>query len=71
VVTIKPGFVDTPLIAEVATPRALTAAPGAVARRIADAATHGPEVIYTPRYWGLILTLVKLLPAAVMKRLAG
>ena len=70
VVTIKPGFVDTPMIAEVATPKALTAAPGAVARRIADAAAHGPEVVYAPWYWRPVLTLVKLLPAAVMKRLA-
>ena len=70
VVTIKPGFVDTPMIAEVTTPKALTAAPGAVARRIADAAAHGPEVVYTPWYWRPVLTLVKLLPAAVMKRLA-
>ncbi|HEU0028851.1 MAG TPA: SDR family NAD(P)-dependent oxidoreductase [Ktedonobacterales bacterium] len=71
VVTIKPGFVDTPMIADAETPRALTAAPGAVARRIADAATRGPEVVYTPWYWGVILRLVKLLPAGVMKRLAG
>jgi short-subunit dehydrogenase len=70
VVTVKPGFVDTPMIAGVSTPRALTAAPQAVARRIAAAAEHGPEVVYTPWYWAPILRLVKLLPAAVMKRLA-
>ena len=70
VVTIKPGFVDTPMIAEVETPQTLTAAPQAVARRIVDAVARGPEVVYAPWYWRPILSLVKLLPAAVMKRLA-
>jgi len=70
VVTIKPGLVDTPMIAGVKRPRALTAAPQVVARRIADAATHGPEVVYTPGFWRPVLALIKLLPAGVMKRLA-
>lgn len=70
VVTVKPGFVDTPMIAGAKTPRALTASPAAVARRIADAAERGPEVVYTPWYWAVILAVVKALPAAIMKRLA-
>lgn len=70
VVTVKPGFVDTPMIAGAKTPRALTAAPQVVARRIVDIAARGPEVVYTPWYWRSVLALVKLLPAAVMKRLA-
>jgi short-subunit dehydrogenase len=70
VVTIKPGFVATPMTARIQTPRALTATPQAVARRIADAITGGLEVVYTPWYWRPILAVIKLLPGFVMKRLA-
>ncbi len=70
VVTVKPGFVDTPMLAGVKTPRALTTAPQAIARHIADAIPRGPEVVYTPWYWRAVMALVKLAPGAVMKRLA-
>jgi short-subunit dehydrogenase len=70
VVTVKPGLVDTPMIAGVDRPRALAAAPRAVARRIVDTATRGPEVVYTPWFWRPVMALIKLLPGAVMKRLA-
>lgn len=70
VVTIKPGIVATPMTAEAGTPRFITAKPEAVARRIADAATGGGSVIYTPWFWRPIMGLIQSLPPFIMKRLS-
>jgi short-subunit dehydrogenase len=70
IVTVKPGFVNTPMTASAQTPPALTASAQTVARRIADAATGGFEVVYTPWYWRPIMTVIKLIPGFLMKRLA-
>ena len=70
IVTIKPGFVDTPMTSGVQTPRALTTTPQFVAQRIAEAATRGFEVVYTPWYWRPIMAVIKLIPGFLMKRLA-
>jgi short-subunit dehydrogenase len=68
VVTIKPGFVATAMTAEVKTPKALTARPELVARRIAVSLDGGAEVVYAPGYWRGIMGIVRALPGAVMKR---
>lgn len=70
VVTVKPGFVDTPMTAGVQTPPALTTTPQAVAARIAGAATGGFEVVYTPWYWRPIIGIIKLIPGFLMKRMS-
>ncbi|HEX9039308.1 MAG TPA: SDR family NAD(P)-dependent oxidoreductase [Ktedonobacterales bacterium] len=70
VVTVKPGFVDTPMTADAPTPPALTANPRAVARRIVDAATRGFDVVYSPWYWRPVMLVIKLIPGFLMKRRA-
>jgi short-subunit dehydrogenase len=71
VVTVKPGYVATPLTAGLPLPRALTIAPEAAARAIARACAGGPEVAYVPGYWRAVMWGVRLLPARAVARLPG
>lgn len=68
VVTVKPGFVDTPMTAHVPK-NALFAPPAAVARAIVRAVERRRDVVYVPGFWRGIMLLIRLLPAAVMRRL--
>jgi len=68
VVTVKPGFVDTPMTAHV--PKGpLFAKPDVVARGIHRAIVRGRNVVYLPWFWWGIMTIVKLVPEAIFKRL--
>lgn len=68
VVTVKPGLVATPMIAGTKQPRPLVISAEQAARRIAEACERGPEVVYVPARWRLIMAVVRALPAFVMKR---
>jgi NAD(P)-dependent dehydrogenase (short-subunit alcohol dehydrogenase family) len=70
VVTIKPGFVATPMIGDAKPPRPLVISAEQAAHRIAEVCERGPEVVYVPARWGVIMTIVRSLPSFVMKRLA-
>jgi decaprenylphospho-beta-D-erythro-pentofuranosid-2-ulose 2-reductase len=67
VLTVKPGFVDTPMTAKFRK-GFLWAAPEAIGARIARAVEDGADVIYAPGFWRLIMTLIKLTPEALFKR---
>jgi len=68
VVTIKPGFVSTPMTA--AFPKnALWASPAAVARDIVRAIDRGTPVLYTPWFWRPIMALIRALPERSFRRL--
>ncbi|MGH8231736.1 MAG: SDR family oxidoreductase [Steroidobacteraceae bacterium] len=67
VVTIKPGFVDTPMTAHLAK-GALWASPDSVAKSIVRAMDHGTSVIYTPGFWRAIMWVVRSLPDFVFRR---
>ncbi len=69
VVTIKPGFVATAMLAGAKPPRPLVISARQAARRIAEVCERGPEVVYVPARWGAIMAIVRALPAVVMKRL--
>lgn len=69
VVTIKPGYVSTPLTEGLKLPRWAVISADDAARRIANAAERGRGVVYVPRYWRPILWLVRHLPEFVMARL--
>ena len=69
VVTVKPGFVDTPMTADVPK-NALFAEPDDVGRAIHRAMTGGgADVIYTPRFWRPIMAGIRAIPERVFKRL--
>jgi short-subunit dehydrogenase len=65
-VTIKPGFVDTPMTAAFKK-GALWATPGTVARRIHRAMAKGEDVVYAPWFWRWIMALIKAVPESIFK----
>ena len=69
VMTVKPGFVDTPMTAGMKLPPLLTASPQRVARDIDRAMQRRRDVIYTPWFWRWILRLVRAVPENRFKRM--
>lgn len=68
VLTIKPGFVATPMTADIPKNK-LFASPDAIARVIADAVSSGKDVVYAPGYWRLIMAVIRRIPEPIFKRL--
>ena len=68
VLTIKPGYVDTPMTAHLPRNR-LFASPEKVAGDISRAIETGKDVLYTPAIWFWVMAVVRLVPEAVFKRL--
>ncbi|PIE07985.1 MAG: short-chain dehydrogenase [Rhodobacterales bacterium] len=69
VVTVKPGFVDTSMTWGVEG-MFLVATPQAVAKRILRAVKKKRNVIYAPGFWWLIMTIIKLVPERIFKKLS-
>lgn len=68
VLTIKPGFVDTPMT-HAFRKGALWATPDAVARGIVRAADRGRSVAYLPWFWQPIMLIIRHIPEFIFKRL--
>jgi hypothetical protein len=66
-VTIKPGFVDTPMTKSFKK-GALWASPDTVAKDIVRAMNKA-GVIYTPIIWLPIMSIIKLIPNTIFKKL--
>lgn len=70
VLTIKPGFVDTPMTARF--PKGpLWATPQKVAADIVRAIDRGAPVLYTPWFWWGIMAIIRSLPERLFLRLRG
>lgn len=69
VITIKPGFVDTPMTQGLALPQALVVSPDYVAKHIVKAIDKKKTVLYTPRFWTLIMLIICNIPTFIFKRL--
>ena len=69
VLTIKPGFVDTPMTAAFSK-GALWAQPGDVARGIVAAIDKGRDEVYLPGFWRLIMLVIRHIPEFVFKKLS-
>lgn len=67
-VTVKPGFVDTPMTANVKK-GALFARPEDVARGIHRAILRRKDVVYLPSFWWGIMWIIRAIPERVFKRL--
>lgn len=70
VVTIKPGYVATEMIAGRKLPRPLVVSAERAAHEIAAVCERGPEIVYIPERWRWIMRVVRAAPAFVMKRSA-
>jgi hypothetical protein len=69
VITIKPGFVDTPMTAHFKK-GLLWAKPESIAAIIhAKAASGASGTYYAPRFWWAIMAVIRSLPAAILYRL--
>ncbi len=69
VITIKPGFVDTPMTAHLKK-GILWASPGFIAEVIdSRVSKRRSGTYYAPRFWWLIMTLLKHLPDRLLYRL--
>lgn len=66
VVTIKPGFVDTPMT-EAFKKGILWTSPERVSKRIYWSLNNSPDVVYVPFYWRYIMLVVRLMPRTVFK----
>ena len=69
VVTIKPGFVDTPMTAHLPKGGPLWAKPDQVARDIVGGMDKGRSIVYTPGFWRLIMLIIKHIPEFVFVKL--
>lgn len=68
VVTIKPGFVDTPMTAAVKK-NFLFASPRRVGRSIHRAIERRRDVVYIPWFWRPLMMVIRVLPERLFKRL--
>ncbi len=68
IVTVKPGFIRTPMMgSKVALPAAVSA--DRAARDILSAAAAGRRVVWVPWWWEWIAVLLRRAPAALLERL--
>ncbi|MFO8024391.1 SDR family oxidoreductase [Thiohalophilus sp.] len=69
VLTIKPGFVDTPMTREFKK-GLLWVQPQAIAAGIVKAVDRRQDVVYLPFFWRYIMLFIKLIPEFIFKRLS-
>lgn len=69
VLTVKPGFVDTPMTASFRK-GALWATPEAIARGIVKAVEQKRDVVYLPGFWRIIMLVIRHIPETIFKRLS-
>ncbi|MBV8464818.1 MAG: short-chain dehydrogenase, partial [Burkholderiales bacterium] len=69
VLTIKPGFVDTPMTAEFKK-GALWAKPDGIARGIVSAIDGRRDVVYLPGFWRWIMLIIRHIPEPIFKRMS-
>jgi hypothetical protein len=69
VITVKPGFVHTPMTEKMNLPKLLTAMPQEVARDIYRAQAKGKDIVYTKWFWKWIMLVIKIIPEKFFKKL--
>lgn len=68
VLTIKPGFVDTPMTAAIPK-NFLFARPERVGKKIFEAIVKRNDVLYVPWFWRWIMLVIKLIPERIFKKI--
>ena len=69
VITVKPGFVDTPMTAAFEKKGLLWAQPDQIAKGIVAAVERRRDVVYLPWFWRWIMLLILHIPEGVFKRM--
>jgi len=70
VVTIKPGFVITPMTAHMERKGALWATPERVAKSIVRAMERADGEVYCPSFWRAIMWVIRHIPERIFKRMS-
>ncbi|MFC3681265.1 SDR family oxidoreductase [Bacterioplanoides pacificum] len=70
VITVKPGFVDTPMTASFDKSGPLWAQPDQIAAGIVKAMQQGRNTVYLPGYWWAIMQAIRHIPEVIFKRLS-
>lgn len=68
VITVKPGFVDTPMTSEFKK-GFLWAAPGQIAKGIVKAIDRRQGILYVPWFWRFIMFVIKHIPETLFVRI--
>lgn len=68
VVTVKPGFVDTPMTREFKK-GPLWASPEHIAQSIVQACEKKKNVVYAPLFWRPIMFLIRAIPESIFKKI--
>jgi short-subunit dehydrogenase len=68
VMTVKPGFVDTPMTASIKK-GPLFSAPEKIAAGIIKSAAKRRNSVYLPGFWTLIMLIIVHIPKGIFKRL--
>ena len=68
VMTVKPGFIDTPMTWSMSSP--LVASREFVAGKIIDAMEKEKDVIYVPFFWRFIMLIIIHIPEKIFKKLS-
>lgn len=69
VITIKPGFVDTPMTAAFEKRGLLWAQPDQIAQGLVAAVERGRDEVYLPWFWRWIMLIIIHIPERLFKRL--
>jgi len=70
VVTVKPGFVDSPMTAGMEKNSPLWATPEKIAEDMEKMVGKGGGILYTPWFWRYILLIISHIPDSVFKKLS-
>lgn len=70
VMTVKPGFIRSKMIANMQTPEILTSSPAHCAKRIINGIRRKRNTIYVYRTWFWIALILRNIPEAIFKRLS-
>jgi short-subunit dehydrogenase len=69
VLTIKPGFVDTPMTAGIQNKNLLWAKPERIAVGIERAIDSRRSVVYLPGFWRFVMLVIRSIPERIFQRL--
>lgn len=69
VLTIKPGFVDTPMTAAFDKGGPLWSTPDQIAHGIVNAIDKRRNVVYVPWFWWVIMTVIRHIPESIFKKM--
>lgn len=70
VVTVKPGFVDTPMTQDLEKGGPLWATPEKIAEDMDKTIAKGGAVLYTPWFWRYIMLIIKHIPEFIFRKMS-